>query len=333
MSMEAIKRVYFRLPVIVRLLLSVLVIMVLFGTVIHFVEPAQFPSIFVGVWWAFVTGATVGYGDFVPLTVTGRIIGILLILSGGGLLTFYITTVSATTIQHEQDLSKGKVAYKASQHVIFIGWNERIKQLVNLTVEQNPAMEIVLIDRTLKNLPYKQFPVHFINGDASEDETLQQANIKMAKSVVIAADHTQKERLADHNTILTTVAVKGNNKQVPVIAEILSKSQIENAMRAGATTIIRSNDFMSVLLFHELFNTSETEPYEMLLQLLSSQHFDRLQLPDELNGKTFQQAGVYFSKKNNILLGFVRDQQWLLNPNTDVKLKTDDILLTMSPQK
>ncbi len=88
MNLEVFKHIYFRMPTAVRLLLSIFVLMFLFGLVIHLVEPNQFPSIFDGVWWAFITGATVGYGDYVPLTIPGRIIGILLLLSGGGMLTF-----------------------------------------------------------------------------------------------------------------------------------------------------------------------------------------------------------------------------------------------------
>ncbi|MEN1970281.1 potassium channel family protein [Lentibacillus sp. N15] len=333
MNIELLKHIYFRLPVIVRLLLTIFIVMIAFGVVIHFVEPKQFPSVFLGVWWAFVTGATVGYGDIVPVTTTGRVIGILLILSGGGLLTFYITHISAATIQHEQDLSRGKVAFKANHHVILIGWNERTRQLVHLTKEHHPMVEIVLIDHTLSNLPYKQFPVHFIHGDASEDATLNRANIKTAKCVVIAADHTRKERQADHNTILTTVAVRGNNKDVPIIAEILSKSQIENAVRAGASTIIRSNDFMSVLLYHELFNRVDAEPYETILHLLSSQHFEQMDLPGELIGGTYQQAISYFLSEARLALGVIRDQDWQINPPADFKLHENDVLLTMSKQR
>src|SRR5690625_7001625 len=82
MSIELFKHIYFRLPIVLRLLITIFIIMIFFGAVIHLIEPEQFPSIFDGIWWAFVTGATVGYGDYVPLTVLGKTTGILLILSG-----------------------------------------------------------------------------------------------------------------------------------------------------------------------------------------------------------------------------------------------------------
>ena len=35
-------------------------------------------------WWAIVTITTVGYGEFFPLTLVGRVIGVLVMLSGIG---------------------------------------------------------------------------------------------------------------------------------------------------------------------------------------------------------------------------------------------------------
>lgn len=330
MSIELFKHIYFRLPTIVRLLITVFIIMLFFGIVIHIVEPNQFPSIFDGVWWAFVTGATVGYGDYVPLTVLGKTFGILLILSGGGLLTFYITTLSAATIKHEHNLSKGKIAFKGNNHIVLIGWNERTKQLVEMAIKHNPHIEIVLIDHTMQHLSYKQIPVHFIHGDASEDTILQFANVATAKCAVISADILKNERQADNNTILTTVAMRGNNKQIPIIAEILSKTQIENALRAGANTIIRSNDFMSLLFYHELFHESSARPFETVLQLLSHQQFSHTALPEHLIHQSVTDVSQDYFKKRHIFLGIIRHEEWKLNPPPDFILEQNDIIVSLS---
>ncbi|XP_070174727.1 potassium voltage-gated channel protein Shaw-like [Littorina saxatilis] len=54
----------------------------IFASVIYYVERETFTSIPVGFWWAIVTMTTVGYGDKVPVTEGGYIIGFMCVLCG-----------------------------------------------------------------------------------------------------------------------------------------------------------------------------------------------------------------------------------------------------------
>ena len=51
-----------------------------------------------GLWWAIVTVATVGYGDIVPVTNEGRVIGVVLILVSIGLLAVITANISSRFI-------------------------------------------------------------------------------------------------------------------------------------------------------------------------------------------------------------------------------------------
>ena len=67
------------------LLLSLMVICaVVFATLLFFAEMGEdtVPSILDAIWWAFVTMTTVGYGDITPLTLPGRLVGIVCAISG-----------------------------------------------------------------------------------------------------------------------------------------------------------------------------------------------------------------------------------------------------------
>ncbi|RCK12594.1 hypothetical protein DT075_09645 [Bacillus licheniformis] len=64
-------------------------LILLFGQLITFVEPQQFSNVFEGIWWALITVSSVGYGDFVPKTALGKIVGMLLILIGAAFVTAY----------------------------------------------------------------------------------------------------------------------------------------------------------------------------------------------------------------------------------------------------
>lgn len=54
------------------------------------------------VWWACVTMATVGYGDFVPVTVPGRILAVILMMGGVAI----VGTASATIVSYITEQSQ-----------------------------------------------------------------------------------------------------------------------------------------------------------------------------------------------------------------------------------
>ena len=54
-------------------------------------------------WWAFVTSTTVGYGDISPSTGAGRIVAVILMLMGIGLVSMLTGTIATYfTIQNEK---------------------------------------------------------------------------------------------------------------------------------------------------------------------------------------------------------------------------------------
>ena len=63
------------------------------GLVARLVEPETFDSIGLSYWWAITTLTTVGYGDVVPVTTAGRVVGAVLMLTGLALIP---TTTSVT---------------------------------------------------------------------------------------------------------------------------------------------------------------------------------------------------------------------------------------------
>lgn len=82
------------------------VILVISGLLISGIDPA-FETPVDGLWWAWVTVTTVGYGDLVPQTTEGRIFGALLILMGLGMFSMLTASFSVFFIeQDERELSK-----------------------------------------------------------------------------------------------------------------------------------------------------------------------------------------------------------------------------------
>lgn len=83
---------------------TMLTIVLIFGAVMYLLEGPEhgFTSIPIGMYWAIVTVATVGFGDIVPLTPIGRFISSILILIGYSIIavpTGIYTAELATTLR------------------------------------------------------------------------------------------------------------------------------------------------------------------------------------------------------------------------------------------
>ncbi|HUU73988.1 MAG TPA: ion channel [Burkholderiales bacterium] len=68
--------------------------LLLAGLGFYFLEPTV-RSYGEGIWLAFVTGSTVGYGDFVPTTTASRVFAVIMVLVGFALLSMVTATISA----------------------------------------------------------------------------------------------------------------------------------------------------------------------------------------------------------------------------------------------
>jgi voltage-gated potassium channel len=69
------------------------------GIVIRLVDPSDFSSVWLGLWWAVQTVTTVGYGDVVPHHTSGRLIGAALMLSGIGFVTVVTAVITAAFLE------------------------------------------------------------------------------------------------------------------------------------------------------------------------------------------------------------------------------------------
>jgi voltage-gated potassium channel len=83
------------------------------GLVAHLIDRRDFPTFGVGVWWAVVTLGTVGYGDVVPHTGWGRVLGSVVIVCGVTFISFLIAIVTSLFV--DADRAREKDASQA-QH-------------------------------------------------------------------------------------------------------------------------------------------------------------------------------------------------------------------------
>lgn len=322
--------VFLRLPLSIRILFIALSVVFSFGVIIYIIEPDNFPTIFDGIWWAVITATTVGYGDFVPKTILGKVTGILLILTGAGLISTYLVTIAASTVTRQNAYIEGKVDFKGKKHIVLIGWNERTRELLQSLSNGLKYYHITLIDETLKSHPLPAKNVHFIQGRPHLDETLKKANILEAEKVIITADQSKDELQADMGTILTLIAIKGLNPQIQCIVEILTADQVANAQRAGANEIIQTNNIISFIMLNSLTSQETVTLFLELVNQLSDNTliFTRPSIKDK--GVDFATMSAELIIDGKLLIGIKRGQQTILNPVSHFIIKDSDELIVIS---
>jgi voltage-gated potassium channel len=319
---------FLRMPLLVRILLIAILVFLIFGISIHFLEPDTFPTIFDGIWWAIITASTVGYGDFVPHSFLGRVTALILILFGVGFVSSYFGTLAAAAVTKQDAFAEGKIPFKGKGHIIIIGWNERSRELVNKLTNLSYPQMIVLIDETLEENPVPSRYVHFIQGKAHVDDTVMKSDIKNAEKVLITADRGNNELQADMNSILTLLTIKGLCPNVKCIVEILTAEQVVNAKRAGADEVIQSNKLTSVFMVNSLHSNGDGLLSDIVNQLEESRVTTKSVSKEEI-GKSFRLLCEERLAEGLVVLGIKRGEETILNPPHTMKLEEMDQLLTI----
>lgn len=316
-------------PLYLRIVLIVMLIVLLFGQVIALIEPEVFPTVFDGIWWALVTVSTVGFGDYVPQTVAGRSVGMVLILIGAGFVTTYFATLSAAAFQKQHSYLHGDTPFKYSNHIVIIGWNEKTNELIDTFKKIKPYKNLVLIDDTLEEAPLIE-NLHFIKGNPAIDRTLIKANIKQADAAIITANQHKSEIDADMHSILILLAIKGLNHELYTVVELVTGMQQNNAKRAGADEIIQSYQLASHLMMNSYLAKYGLSSVYSELNPGKGNYFKIQPLPADLIGKTFHEASHAMLEKEMLLIGIKKGDQTKLNPPISQLMQENDLMIMIT---
>ena len=114
---------------------ATLVLALAAGLLMTIVDEKDFPNFGLAVWWAIVTLATVGYGDVVPTTIPGRVVGSAVIVLGVTFLAFLTATVTSYFVSSDQEAAKAKELEEREAA------DRELKELLNRLEERLAAIE------------------------------------------------------------------------------------------------------------------------------------------------------------------------------------------------
>jgi voltage-gated potassium channel len=110
MMPRRIERILTSRHIFFRLITTTVALVILFGVLISIVDRDEFPSVWLGMWWAIGTVTTVGYGDVVPVQPAGRIMAAAVMVVGIGFLSLITATVASVLVSRAAGRAAGDEA-------------------------------------------------------------------------------------------------------------------------------------------------------------------------------------------------------------------------------
>ncbi len=192
--------------------------------IVHIVERETFLTLFDGVWWTMTTMTTVGYGDFFPKSVEGRMWGMVVFIVGVSLLGIVLAKVTNVFTSYYMLKEGGQLKFNGKGHIIVVGHSQKAMYAIEQILSSQTKQEIVLIDEAEKS-PISHSHVHYIRENPAAknglDEALNKANVQHATSAIIFADEeVSSPLLADGKTLLITSFLEAKAPHITTIVEI-----------------------------------------------------------------------------------------------------------------
>ncbi len=182
-----------------------------------------------------ITISTVGFGETQPLSETGRIFTVFLILSGVGSLAFAAHAFTESMIERA---SNPNLRQRAMQrkirnlkgHFIICGYGRVGASAADYF--QKSGREFVVLENSKEQLEFLTEQGHsYVVGDATREEALLEAGIKNAEGLVALLD-------SDPENLFTVLTARELNPTLHIIARTEVASSESRILRAGADSVI-----------------------------------------------------------------------------------------------
>jgi voltage-gated potassium channel len=280
----------------------------------------MFPTYFDSLYYMMVTIATVGYGDKVPITFSGRLVAMAMMVFGVALLGTITGRIASFLMERQMKEENGLLSFeRLKEHFVICGWKREMNHVLYEILANHPSLDssmIVLINKashedmdTLRNDPLLK-GVHYVHGDFIEERDLVRAGIKTAARVLVVSDYLTEGNLQqiDSKTVMAVMTIKNLNRKAYVCAEILDTKFEKYLQISHCDEILLSRQFSRSMLAFASIGVGMSHIVRSLLTKESGARIETLAFPDSFVGKTYGELCAFAaSGKKGILIGILEN--------------------------
>lgn len=197
------------------------------------IEGASFDD---GLYMTMITVTTVGYGEMVHLSPTGRRFTMVLILIGVGYVMVLFREITESVVEGGIRTALGKRTMSKKiktmkDHYVVCGFG-RIGQVICKLLQEN-GKKFIIIERSESEIEQiNELGYLALKGDASDDDMLIQAGVARAKGLVGVVS-------SDADNVYISLSARSLNPHLYIVARSSGDKRTEEKLkRAGADQVI-----------------------------------------------------------------------------------------------
>ncbi len=292
----------------------------------HYIEGWSFVE---SLYTTVITLATVGYGDFHPQQMMGRIFTIVLIIFGVGAMAYTIGMATEVMVegQMKKAMGRGKLKKKIEKlagHYIVCGYG-RIGQIICKEFAAENIDFVVIDDdpETIQKIEEESFI--YYHGGATEDKTLLETGIKKAKGIVCALP-------SDAQNLYVILTAKEFNPDIYILSRAEDETSERRLIRAGANRAISPYTVGGMRMAMAALRPAIVDFIEITTRRQSLElRMEELFVYDgsPILDKSLEESKI--RKRYGLIIVAIKKAsgQMIFNPDASYVIEKGDILITM----
>jgi voltage-gated potassium channel len=272
---------------------------------------------------------TVGYREIIPLTRSGKIFTIVLIVVGLGIVFYFLQTIVEDALEGRIRKIFGrrkmqKNMARMEHHVVVAGYG-RMGETVCRELAETGADFVVMETSPQRFALAEERGLAVLNANAADEDVLKAAGLEKARVFISLLSD-------DADNILTVLTAREINPALVIITRALDSANVRKMYKAGATRVVSPYDLTSHRIVRMVRKPNVIDFFD---GLLTSQKYklsmEELEVGEgsEFNGRTIREAG-FRDRFNTVIVAVRRGTEMIFNPGPDLVLRQGDILILIA---
>jgi voltage-gated potassium channel len=281
------------------------------------------------IYMTIMTITTVGFYEVHPLDTPGRILTMIIAVSGISSLFYLFSIVMENLVFLQLSNTRGikkmeKELTKISNHIIVIGYGRVGKLAISELLHQNDKLVVVndnFSEDEITELTKNR--ILMVTGDATNDDILKDAIIEKAKGMIVTTANPA-------TTVFVILSAKVLNPKLFIVARVDDHQSIQKLKIAGADRIVNPYQIGGQRLAHLMTNSHLVDFIETSFgsSTQGNLSIETIEIPENSDWITKSISEIDFRNKFGItILAVIRSNFTFTNPQGNFVLnKFDNIV-------